>query len=171
MITEDDKERIAANMQSMTAGTVNGIKAVPSIIMRAGLYDEEALTYSELYPMFDDLIGKTLEPDWIIRHEGGIYRVNQKTVASKNYIPGSQGTESIYKKITFDPETGYEDWQQPTGAHDAYSFGDRVMHNGKIWESIFDGSNVWEPGAQGTEALWKDVTDEVSSDDQGGVEK
>ena len=34
--------------------------------------------------------------------------------------------------------------------------GDRVKHNGKTWESLVD-NNVWEPGAQGTEALWKVV--------------
>ena len=76
-------------------------------------------------------------------------------------LPGQEGNE---------PEEGYGEWVQP-GADNGYALGDRVMHNGKIWESTFDGSNVWEPGAQGTEALWKDVTDEVSSDDQGGVEE
>ena len=39
-------------------------------------------------------------------------------------------------------------WSQPTGAHDAYSAGDRVSHNGKHWTSNADG-NVWEPGVYG----------------------
>ena len=76
-------------------------------------------------------------------------------------LPGQEGNE---------PEEGYGEWVQP-GSTNGYALGDRVMHNGKIWESTFDGANVWEPGAVGTEALWKDVTDEVSSDDQGGVEE
>ena len=33
---------------------------------------------------------------------------------------------------------------------------DKVMHNGKKWESLVD-NNVWEPGATGTESLWKEV--------------
>lgn len=42
----------------------------------------------------------------------------------------------------------YPEWVQPTGAHDAYSKGDRVSHNGKNWVSDADG-NVWEPGVYG----------------------
>lgn len=76
-------------------------------------------------------------------------------------LPGQEGNE---------PEEGYAEWVQPDSTN-GYALGDRVMHNGKIWESTFNGANVWEPGVQGTEALWKDITDEVSSDDQGGVEE
>lgn len=37
-------------------------------------------------------------------------------------------------------------WQQPTGAHDAYGVGDRVVWDGQVWESTVDG-NVWDPSA------------------------
>lgn len=40
------------------------------------------------------------------------------------------------------------EWVQPTGAHDAYGVGDRVLHNGKTWEST-SAANVWEPGVYG----------------------
>lgn len=43
-----------------------------------------------------------------------------------------------------------EAWVQPTGAHDAYSAGEQVTHNGSTWESNVDG-NVWEPPTQWTE--------------------
>ena len=46
----------------------------------------------------------------------------------------------------------YPAWVQPTGAHDAYSSGDTVSHNGKNWRSTVDG-NVWEPGVYG----WEEV--------------
>lgn len=36
------------------------------------------------------------------------------------------------------------EWIQPTGSHDAYSKGDRVRRNGKVYESTID-SNVWDP--------------------------
>lgn len=35
-------------------------------------------------------------------------------------------------------------WRQPTGAHDAYAAGDRVVWDGGVWESTADG-NVWSP--------------------------
>ena len=53
------------------------------------------------------------------------------------------------------PET-YPEWVQPTGAHDAYSKGDRVTYQGKVYESTID-SNVWSPDTypQG----WKEITE------------
>ncbi len=39
-----------------------------------------------------------------------------------------------------------EEWVQPTGAHDAYNTGDRVLYNGSVYESTIDG-NIWAPDA------------------------
>ena len=44
---------------------------------------------------------------------------------------------------------------QPTGAHDAYSLGDRVRFEGKNYESLMNG-NVWSPAAY--PAGWKELT-------------
>ena len=124
--------------------------------------------------LFDEWVaGATYIAGDRVRFMGDLYKVLQGHVSQEDWNPGV--TPSLYIKILpgqegNEPEEGYGEWVQP-GSTNGYALGDRVMHNGKIWESIFDGSNVWEPGAQGTEALWKDVTDEVSSDDQGGVEE
>lgn len=40
-------------------------------------------------------------------------------------------------------------WEQP-GPENAYQKGDQVIHNGHLWESDFDGDNVWEPGQVGS---------------------
>lgn len=45
---------------------------------------------------------------------------------------------------------------QPTGAHDAYKTGDRVLYNGQVYESLMDG-NVWSPDAY--PAGWQLVTE------------
>ena len=37
-------------------------------------------------------------------------------------------------------------WVQPTGAHDAYSIGDRVTYQGRVYESLVNG-NSWSPAA------------------------
>lgn len=44
----------------------------------------------------------------------------------------------------------YPEWVQPTGAHDAYSLGAIVSHNGQLWISTVN-SNVWEPSVYGWE--------------------
>ena len=40
--------------------------------------------------------------------------------------------------------TEIKDFVQPTGAHDAYNKGDKVMFDGKVYASTIDG-NVWSP--------------------------
>lgn len=49
---------------------------------------------------------------------------------------------------TSDPAEEWPAWSQPVGAHDAYSSGAKVSHNGKHWISSVD-NNVWEPGVYG----------------------
>ena len=50
----------------------------------------------------------------------------------------------------------YEDWHPWDGISDKYQHGAVVRHNGKLWESTFHGQNVWEPGAVGTESMWRE---------------
>jgi hypothetical protein len=53
-----------------------------------------------------------------------------------------------------DSSAEYEAWTPWDGLSDKYQQGAIVTHNDKVWESVFSGQNVWEPGAAGTEALW-----------------
>lgn len=40
---------------------------------------------------------------------------------------------------------GVAEWHQPTGAHDSYMIGDKVLYtDGKVYKSIID-NNVWSP--------------------------
>lgn len=50
------------------------------------------------------------------------------------------------------PSEEYPEWVRPTGAHDAYTQGAKVSHNGKKWTSNVE-NNVWEPGVYG----WTEV--------------
>ena len=45
-----------------------------------------------------------------------------------------------------EPEEEWPEWVQPTGAHNAYSNGDKITYNGKHYISTMDG-NVWSPDA------------------------
>lgn len=52
-------------------------------------------------------------------------------------------------------EDEYPEWQRWNGRPTSgYQFGDKVIHQGVKYISNFTGLNVWEPGVQGTEALW-----------------
>ena len=49
-----------------------------------------------------------------------------------------------------------EEWRQPTGEHDAYKIGDKVLHKGQTWVcTLGDGAglNSWEPGVYGWEVV------------------
>lgn len=160
-------------------GTAEQAALALSKLQAKSLPDEYALQVTALYDEW--AIGQTYYgPDQKagyagdrIRYKGVLYKILQGHVSQADWTPDS--APSLYAKVLpgqegNEPEEGYGEWVQPDSTN-GYALGDRVSHNGKIWESTFDGANVWEPGVVGTEALWKDVTDEVSSNDQGGVEE
>ena len=48
----------------------------------------------------------------------------------------------------------HEAWRPWDGISDQYQQGAVVSHGDKLWQSVFAGQNVWEPGTVGTENLW-----------------
>lgn len=119
--------------------------------------DEFALQTIDMFPKWGDNIGKTITNDDIAKglnryqHNGELYKVVQPTVFQTQYEPGAEGTSSIFVKISLEE---WPEWVQPTGAHDAYTKGDKVTHNNKKWISDYD-ANTWEPGVFG----WTEVTE------------
>lgn len=51
---------------------------------------------------------------------------------------------------------GYPEWKIWNGISMDYQCGAIVVHNGELWESVFGGQNVWEPGTV-DEGFWKKV--------------
>ena len=96
-------------------------------------------------------------PQSRVRYLGKLYKCLQTHVSQSDWtltdapslwaeiLPGQEGNE---------PEEGYAEWVQPDSTN-GYDKGDKVLHNGHLWESSFDGANVWEPGAVG--APWTDL--------------
>lgn len=46
------------------------------------------------------------------------------------------------------------DWKPWDYISDDYQYGSTVRHKGDVYDSFYEGQNVWEPGTQGTEKLW-----------------
>lgn len=88
----------------------------------------------------------------IRRYGDALFRCVQAHTSQADWTPPVSA--SLWSKIG-DPAAEWPDWSQPIGAHDAYSAGDKVSHNGKHWISDTDG-NVWEPGVYG----WSEVVAE-----------
>lgn len=77
--------------------------------------------------------------------DGQLYQCLQAHTSQEDWTPDTAA--SLWKKVA-DPAEEWPEWSQPVGAHDAYSAGDKVSHQGKHWTSSADG-NVWEPGVYG----------------------
>lgn len=117
----------------------------------AMLTDEQALQVTTLYPLWDAT--KTYAVGDRVRYAGNLYRCLQPHTAQETWNPAD--APSLWAKVLTDQSGAILPWVQPDSTN-PYAKGDKVTHNGKTWESLVD-NNVWEPGAIGTENLWKEV--------------
>lgn len=119
------------------------------------LSDEQALTVKDLYADWDENgVGYTAGDR--VKYNGKLYKCLQAHTSQADWTP--EAAPSLWAEILAGQEgTAIGEWVQPESTN-PYKKGDKVTHNGKTWESLVDG-NVWEPGAQGSESLWKEVTE------------
>lgn len=89
-----------------------------------------------------------------VRWGENIYKCLQSHTSQVDWTPTE--AVSLWAKVLTEPGKVLP-WEQPS-AENAYGIGDRVEHNGKIYESTHP-ANVWEPGIPGTESVWKEVTE------------
>ena len=78
----------------------------------------------------------------VVTHDGAQW---VSTVTPNVWIPGQSGW---HRKPEDDPDTGepgVPEWVRPSGTHDAYALGDRVIFEGQEYESVHDGANTWSP--------------------------
>ena len=128
-------------------------KVVRATMDKAGamLTDEQALQVTALYPLWDTT--KTYAVGDRVRYAGNLYRCLQPHTAQETWNPAD--APSLWAKVLTSETGEILPWVQPDSTN-PYAKGDKVTHNGKTWESLVD-NNVWEPGAVGTESLWKEV--------------
>jgi chitodextrinase len=84
----------------------------------------------------------------IVEHNGSEYKCIQDHTSQADYSP--KDSVSLWRLLSSGEE--YPQWEQPDGAHDAYKIGDKVEHEGYIWECTqgdAEGLNVYEPGVWG----------------------
>ncbi|MEI1258432.1 carbohydrate-binding protein [Blautia sp. JLR.GB0024] len=120
----------------------------------AGMSDYMALQYVELFGVWSG-DGVAYKAGDRIRYKGTLYKVLQDHISQGDWLPDS--TSSLYARVLIPDPSVVPEWEQPDSTN-PYSKGDKVLHGGKTWESLVDG-NVWEPGAVGTESLWREVTE------------
>lgn len=143
VIAERERERRMAE-QMPTAMTL--------MVCAANLPDEQALQVEALYPDWSP--DASYEAGDVRRYADELWRCRQAHRAQPTWTPDR--AHGLWGRIV--PPGEIEEWRQPQpGVFDGYEKGQRVTHDGRTWESTFDGLNVWEPGAAGTENVWKEV--------------
>ena len=91
---------------------------------------------------------KYIKDDKFVK-DGVLYEVIQGHTSQSDWVP--KDTKSLYRAIM--PGDVIPEWVQPIGDTGKYVKGSRVIHKGLEYISIFDGVNVWEPGAYGWELV------------------
>lgn len=114
--------------------------------------DFESLTFSEkldlknVYPKWD--INTPYEMGEIVRHEDVLYKIIQAHISQSDWLPIE--ATSLYSRVEpvlnpTNPEEVINNWIPPTGGHDAYMLGDKILYtDGLVYESTID-NNVWSP--------------------------
>lgn len=151
-----------------------------------GYVKQSSLTSQEIYPPFstgtEALYGARPKPDVdgiypyvynmgifegmkVYGTDGIIYKSISGTYENPTelFYPPEQAVSLFVKdgeETPTEPEEPTEDeytaWVQPTGAHDAYSIGAKVIYNGKKYISQIEG-NTTVPGLD--ERWWKEVVE------------
>lgn len=84
--------------------------------------------------------------------DGVVYRCLTAHTSQDTWVPTD--APSLWAKVLTDAGEILP-WEQPSSTN-PYMKGDKVLWDGKVWESTVD-NNVWMPGAAGTESLWQQV--------------
>ena len=109
------------------------------------LTDEQAESVTLLFPLWES--GVLYAVGDRRQYDGLLYRCIQTHTSQADWMPPA--VPALWVRTSTEE---WPEWVQPTGAHDAYSKGDKVSHNGKHWISDID-ANTYEPGVYGwTEA-------------------
>ncbi len=73
-------------------------------------------------------------------YENKLYEVIQPHTSLENWKPNE--LPALYKEIM--PKQVIPNWVKPTGSHDAYKIGNKVIFEGHVWVSKID-NNTWSP--------------------------
>lgn len=116
--------------------------------------DATAIKCIDVYEKY--VVGKNYKTGERFVYDEKMYKVLQNHISQADWMPNA--THSLYTEVLMPDDTKVYDWKQP-GSTSLYNKGDKVKHKEKVWESLID-NNVWEPGAVGTESLWKEISKE-----------
>lgn len=162
--TEEDKLQVEANrtrtnlqamainamMMTLAGNDLTDAKREYQTSLLA-ISDDVALKISDVFPVWSG-DGVEYKKDTKLTYNGILYKVLQDHTSQASWTPDA--APSLFAKVLVSADGTPQEWQQPDSTN-PYNKGDRVLFNGKTYESLIDG-NVWSPSAN--PAGWKEVT-------------
>lgn len=150
--TRANLQTMAINAMMMTlAGNdlTNAKREYQTSLM--SISDDVALKIPSVFPTWN---GDSIEykKDMKLTYNDVLYKVLQDHTSQASWAPDA--APSLFAKVLVSDDGTPQEWQQPDSTN-PYNKGDRVLFNGKTYESLIDG-NVWSPSAN--PAGWKEVT-------------
>lgn len=121
-------------------------------------------SFKDSQDSFDEWSGESVsykKGDYIT-YDGKVYKVLQSHSSQTDWTPDTAVSLFVLRPKQ---RADYDEFVQPTGAHDVYSAGDKVTYNGKKYESLID-NNAWSPEAYpyGWKLVEESTGDNTSSD-------
>ena len=110
------------------------------------LTDEQALSSKELYPLWEELMGQTVEMGFRFRHGGKLWKTKQKSYSFVDfYVPGEVGTESLFESIN-ETNAGTLDDPIPYEGNMALEEGKYYSQDGVVYRcTISTGNPIYHP--------------------------
>lgn len=158
--TSDQKmDQIEQEIKEMVRIATEKIETITTVTRKLARIDEltpdDIADLVALYDPWSD--AEAVAVGDVRSHGGRLYKVVQAHTTQGDWTPDA--TPALWKEIappqTEDGEEIVPEWRQPTGAHDAYKIGDKVLFEGKVYESTIN-ANTWSP--IGYPQGWKEVT-------------
>ena len=159
MLTHQERMELAIKFnQERRAGVFAGRIATRDKLILDELSPEEIAQLVSIYPSWDSFIGKPLkdgtvpgETQDIVSHQGTLYKVTQGHTAQADWSPDV----AVSLFTSFTPVGTIAEWKQPTGGHDAYQIGDKVMYKTKVWTSKINANTTVPDGDEPYNRYWE----------------
>ena len=149
-IAKEANPNIAINkLDNIVAELKKEIKtAFETLVLSKDLSKEQQENILNQYKPYQ--VGKEYEENEKFTYKDKVYEVIQAHRSQTTWLPES--TPALYKEylnVEIKNQDGstteiVAEFKQPTGAHDAYNKGDKVLFNGKVYKSKID-ANTFSP--------------------------
>ena len=117
---------------------------VDSIVSLRGVAtDEQAIEAPAVYPAWRAEVEYAVNDR--VLYNDILYKVVTAHTSQEDWVPDN--APSLFAKVLIPDENIIPEWEQPDSTN-PYMTGDKVMYDGKVWESTVD-NNVWKPGEYG----------------------